>query len=85
MQPTPASGPAGETNQIPAEARSDQSGCRKGEDARIQDWWRPKQLKWHISALLLNRAFNLTFRQSVDQSAVCGTVCHRDGFTSLQT
>lgn len=30
MQPTPASGPAGEANEIPAGARNDQSGSSKG-------------------------------------------------------
>lgn len=33
LQPTPASGLAGNTNEIPAQARTDQSGCSEGADA----------------------------------------------------
>lgn len=40
MQPIPASGPAGATNEMPAEPRSDQLRCSKGADASGQDWWR---------------------------------------------
>lgn len=48
MQPTPASGPAGEANEIPTEARKDQSGCSKGGgDAPLQGWWRPNSKVAH--------------------------------------
>lgn len=39
-QPTPPSGPAGETNEMPTETRGDQWGCGRGEDAALQAWWR---------------------------------------------